>query len=419
MPMQINDKRIIGAVTWKIGSTISRQCSINGKSSSMGPDVGQYMLTVTTSLQSLKEFNGVDVVSIVSVSYTDSAIQSVTFKGVKITLNALVPEPMTFYTFEVQVTAAVRGPRLLQIPRISVPIGSGRKDCLFDIDHLSYTIDETSKTCTIKGLKEGDTTTKLYLPGKVIYRDSTISNLMLSTSVTIYSKAFYDCEGLTNVTIGNGVTSIGEWAFRNCIGLTSVTIPNSVTSIGKLAFCDCSGLTSVIIGNGVTSLGQSTFSGCRSLTSVTIGNGVTSLGQSTFSGCRSLTSVTIPDSVTSIGDYAFSYCRGLTSVTIGNGVTSIGKNAFEYCSGLTSVIIPNSVTSIGYGAFRDCSGLTSVIIPNSVTSIEGYAFRYCSKLSEITFTGTMDQWKNINKSSGWDDNAGNYTIHCTDGDIAK
>ena len=32
------------------------------------------------------------------------------------------------------------------------------------------------------------------------------------------------------------VTSIGEWAFSRCSGLTSVTIGNSVTSIGSSAF---------------------------------------------------------------------------------------------------------------------------------------------------------------------------------------
>ena len=34
------------------------------------------------------------------------------------------------------------------------------------------------------------------------------------------------------VEIGSAVTSIGEFAFYDCKGLTSVTIPNSVTSIG-------------------------------------------------------------------------------------------------------------------------------------------------------------------------------------------
>lgn len=44
--------------------------------------------------------------------------------------------------------------------------------------------------------------------------------------------------------IPDSVMSIGDLAFYNCSGLTSVTIGNGVTSIGKYAFEDCSGLTS-------------------------------------------------------------------------------------------------------------------------------------------------------------------------------
>jgi hypothetical protein len=56
--------------------------------------------------------------------------------------------------------------------------------------------------------------------------------------------AFAGCLGLTNVTIGNSVTSVGDYAFNYCPALASVTIPNSVTNIGKYAFYDCFGLQS-------------------------------------------------------------------------------------------------------------------------------------------------------------------------------
>ena len=52
---------------------------------------------------------------------------------------------------------------------------------------------------------------------------------------------------LTNVTIPNNVTSIGDSAFFECEGLTSVTIPNSVTSIGDAPFADCSSLTNIAV----------------------------------------------------------------------------------------------------------------------------------------------------------------------------
>ena len=55
----------------------------------------------------------------------------------------------------------------------------------------------------------------------------------------IDGSTFDGCSNLTSVTIGNGVTEIGEFAFDGCSNLTSVTIPNSVTSIEKYAFRDC------------------------------------------------------------------------------------------------------------------------------------------------------------------------------------
>ena len=153
----------------------------------------------------------------------------------------------------------------------------------------------------------------------------------------IIGGAFFNCKGLTSVTIGNSVTRIGREAFYCCSGLTSVTIPNSVTSIGGYAFGNCTGLTSITIPNSVTSIEYGTFYCCSGLTSVTIPNFVTSIGNYTFSGCSGLTSITIPNSATNIGVQAFYSCSGLTSVTIPNSVKSISDEAFAKCSNLENV----------------------------------------------------------------------------------
>ena len=195
--------------------------------------------------------------------------------------------------------------------------------------------------------------------------------------------AFYECSGLTSLTIPSGVTSIGIGAFGDCSGLTSLTIPSGVTSIGNWAFSDCIGLTSLTLPSGVTEIGKSAFDGCSGLTSVNIPSGVTSISGWAFSGCSGLTSLTIPSGVTSIGQRAFSDCRGLTSLTLPSSVTSIDQGAFYGCSGLTSLTIPSGVTSIGQGAFLYCSGLTSLTIPSGVTSIGKYAFYDCSRLTSI------------------------------------
>ncbi|GBU28068.1 leucine-rich repeat [Treponema sp. R8-4-B8] len=238
------------------------------------------------------------------------------------------------------------------------------------------------------------------------YNCTGLTSVTIPNSVTsIGNYAFSGCSGLTSVTIGNGVTSIGGSAFSGCTGLTgALTIPNGVTSIDGYAFYGCSGLTSVMIGNGVTSIGGSAFQGCSGLSgALTIPNGVTSIGGSAFQGCSGLSgALTIPNGVTSIGDSAFSGCSGLTgSLTIPNGVTSISDAAFRGCSGLTSVTIGNGVTRIGGSAFQGCSGLTSVTIPNGVTSIGGYAFYGCSGLTSVTFQGTIAS-SNFGDHVNWD-----------------
>jgi hypothetical protein len=94
------------------------------------------------------------------------------------------------------------------------------------------------------------------------------------------------------------------------------SIPNTVISIGYKAFYDCTGLTSVTLPKSLTSIGAFVFSGCTSLGSITIPEGVTSIGRYAFSGCNRLASVKIPGSVASIGDFAFYRCTGLQQFTV-------------------------------------------------------------------------------------------------------
>ncbi len=140
----------------------------------------------------------------------------------------------------------------------------------------------------------------------------------------------------------------------------------------------------VSLPEGLTTIGKYAFEECSALTSIDIPNSVRSIGENAFWCCHALTSVVISEGVTSIGDYVFANCFALTSVVIPESVTSIGKNAFAYCSALPSIVLPNSVVNIKGGTFYLCSSLTSVVIPASCTSIGENAFTYCSALKEIT-----------------------------------
>ncbi|WP_072399844.1 leucine-rich repeat domain-containing protein [Flaviramulus basaltis] len=214
---------------------------------------------------------------------------------------------------------------------------------LFAILNLSIA---SAQTFTVNGVKYDiiPTTTNVEV----------VSNSPQYTgAVTIPSTVEYNA-------VTYAVTSIKQQAFFNCLGLTSVTIGNSVTTIGIDAFQQSSNLTSVTMGNSVTTIERRAFSDCTSLTSITISNSVTSIEDYTFDNCTGLTSVTIGNSVTSIGEFAFSDCTSLTSITIPNSVTYIDNYAFLNCSSVTTLTIPALVWHIGGGAFSGCTSLTTV-----------------------------------------------------------
>lgn len=66
------------------------------------------------------------------------------------------------------------------------------------------------------------------------------------------------------VSIPDGVESIGNMAFGGCAGLTGILIvPDSAVSIGDYAFADCTGLTSVFFEGAVPAVGEyPPFIGC-------------------------------------------------------------------------------------------------------------------------------------------------------------
>jgi hypothetical protein len=74
-------------------------------------------------------------------------------------------------------------------------------------------------------------------------------------------------------------------------------------------------VTKIVIGNGATTVGDYAFAGCTSLTSVSLPAGLTGIYGWAFYGCNSLAEITVPDSVVKIGSYAFAGCKALSRVT--------------------------------------------------------------------------------------------------------
>lgn len=216
---------------------------------------------------------------------------------------------------------------------------------------------------------------------------------MYATPMCYAKNLYLNGKPVTSVAVPQGVTAL-NYTFCGFKDLTQVTLPNGLTSIGDRLFYNCSSLVSISFPDGVTEIGDSAFYGCSKLINASIGSDVTVIDRYAFYGCSSLVSITIPDSVTSIGDQAFYGCSSLARITIGSGVVSIGRETFRDCSSLVNITIPDSVASIGGRAFDDCSSLSSITIGSGVTSIGMRAFDGCRSLTDVFLTD-MDAWCRI------------------------
>ena len=224
-----------------------------------------------------------------------------------------------------------------------------------------------------------------------------------------------------------GVLTIsGSGAMADCISYTdapwfahryavrSVSIGNGVTVIGDYAFIESDNMTSVVIPGSVTRIGRSAFAGCGSLGSASIQSKVTSIGDFGFYGCGSLRQVFIQNTNITIGEYAFDECPGLiicghsgsnaqtyakkhgipfalfakmasADFTLPAAMTRIEAEAFLNAK-MTVVYIPDGITFLGSRAFAGCTGLTQIRIPASITAIPADVFQGINK-SNLTIFG--------------------------------
>ena len=271
------------------------------------------------------------------------------------------------------------------------------------------------------------------------FRDCTgLTAIALGNQVTrIGNNAFYNCTTLQQFTVveGNPVYASVDGilfdkakttllAYPNAKGAT-YAIPDEVIAIGPGAFQGCSGLTSITLGKGIASLGSNPFASCSSLQEILVDAanahytsvdgvlfdksqeiliqyplsrsgfyeiplGVTTIGDYAFCNCTKLSNITIPESVTTRGEWAFAGCAKLSTATLPDAVTSVGNSAFKQCSNLCRVTFGANLQTIGNTAFSS-TPILSLTIPDQVTSIGEHAFSYCPYLTDIVLGRSLQE----------------------------
>lgn len=114
-------------------------------------------------------------------------------------------------------------------------------------------------------------------------RDDELYRQFYPNDLLIYNNVVMDSwDNVSEITVPEGVTEIGDYAFSFQKEITKITLPGSVR----------------VIHDGA-------FSGCEKLTEIVIPEGVEELGALIFNGCKSLKKIDLPDSISLIDGMAF------------------------------------------------------------------------------------------------------------------
>ena len=195
--------------------------------------------------------------------------------------------------------------------------------------------------------------------------------------------AFYNCSRLKEVTLPEGVESVGRFVFQDCISIRRFRIPSTLTDMAEDSFFIGSDgkLEEFVVDPGNPSL-------CA-VDGVLFSKDMKTLIQ--YPQCKPGDSYVVPDTVENIAPDAFAYCTGLKIIVLPEGLRTIGSGAFEWCEALTSIRIPPTVDGIPMYAFFCCYSLEDVVLPDRLDYLGAESFANCVKLKEFVFPPGFDQ----------------------------
>ena len=284
---------------------------------------------------------------------------------------------------------------------------------VFEYNGLYYSITGAyTVMVTYKNTNYNSYSGEVTIPETVTY-DGTTYNV-----TAIGTRAFYNCTGLTAVTIGSNVTAIGDEAFRNCTNLGTnwgwyLTIPDGVTTIGYSAFRNCNRIGRVDLGSGVSFIDNVAFD-CEGLYTVVCTSPVPPRTDDAFTTINyTYTDVYVPVGARQAYQnyYEWSHFNRLhsrynydfevDSIYYEIQADSTSVHVVHKYDGVEDVTYPYSeqkynipetvsrgcdtytVTGIGRSAFWECSNLEHVSLPKTIQEIGDMAFRYCPSLESV------------------------------------
>ena len=271
--------------------------------------------------------------------------------------------------------------------------------------------------------------------GEGLFYDCPLETVYLGRNLSYDNNSHYGYSPfyktpIKELTIGNSVTSIGDYAFNNCNNLKSVTIGAGVLSIDFYAFSKTDLTKTIWLPNTPPEGYKNVESKCNyvanesytELSNKTVYPYLSSMFETgglkyvpvspSERTCDAIdcsydntADIVIGKTVNYQGiemtlldvkDYLCYNNDSIKTLSIDGYEGNIGDMAFAGCENLSGIEIPNTVSNIGSGCFQNCSSLAYAIIGSGIKELPEYCFSRCSSLSEIAIPATVEKvWNNV------------------------
>lgn len=209
-----------------------------------------------------------------------------------------------------------------------------------------------------------------------------------------------------DVTVPEGVETLGGEAFRSSTTLRRVVLPRSLRRIEAEAFWGCAALEEIVFPPELRAVGAGAFSGtpwlekqragCLYLgrvlykyiggmppdTALEIRPGTVAVAGGALRDCAGLRAVAFPESLEEIGSWAFQGCVSLREAVLPAGLTALGAGAFCGCEKLRRAVLPETLRAVGRRTFKDCASLRELVVSPRLTDWGESALRGCRALAD-------------------------------------
>lgn len=231
---------------------------------------------------------------------------------------------------------------------------------------------------------------------------SGLQSLILPSGVNTVCEGAFAGSDITEITIPEGVTSIGDYAFYGCANLKKVNLPSSLKEIGKGAFGNCMALESIDLGStGVKTLPERVFAGSLKLAGVTLPGGLEKVGREAFS--HTMVDELNLSRVAEFEAYALSSMPYLTKLAINpdaaigdgllmdnislNSLTGVPELVPDYfaanCNDLDTQGLVAPASEVGRYSFANTAAPEELFLSSGITRIDRGALSGLTNLKKI------------------------------------